>query len=177
MKKIALVIAVLVMLMLATSSAFAEQNEVTPSTNEINKTNGWAHVDLVSTGLGNVTLNFVSTRAFYSCFEYRTDGDTTQILTENGGVNYNANVTDGLYPYFCVKNNNKNETIYAYEYVEVRMVFGAETDERFDWTRFDVLPVPTDKEQCKDGGWIELYGPDGLFNNQGQCIQFVLTEK
>ena len=33
-------------------------------------------------------------------------------------------------------------TINANEYVEVRMVFGAETDERFDWTRFDVL-LPT----------------------------------
>ena len=31
-------------------------------------------------------------------------------------------------------------TIPADEFVEVRMVFGAEEDERFDWTRFDVLP-------------------------------------
>ena len=103
-----------------------------------------------------MTLNFVSTRAFYSCFEYRTDGDTTQILTENGGENYNTLVTDGLYPYICENNSSRTKTIYAYEYVEVRMVFGAETDERFDWTRFDVLPVPADKEQCKDGGWMEL---------------------
>ena len=50
MKKFALALAVLVMLMSATSSVFAAVNPVTPSTNEINKTNGWAHVDLVSHG-------------------------------------------------------------------------------------------------------------------------------
>ena len=55
-------------------------------------------------------------------------------------MNYNPLVTDGLYPYTCVSNSSKPITISADEYVEVRMVFGAEGDERFDWTRFDVLP-------------------------------------
>jgi hypothetical protein len=114
---------------------------VTPSTNDINRTNGWAHVDQISKGVGTTNLQFISIRPFYSCFEYRTDGDTSQIMTENGGVNYNTNITDGLYPYFC-QNNNSTHTITANGYVEVRMVFGAETDERFDWTRFDVVPSP-----------------------------------
>ena len=111
-----------------------------PSTNEANEANGWAHFEVVSVGPGEATLNFISTRNFYSCFEVRTDGDTSQIISENGGVNYNTNVLDGLYPYYCVKNSSTQVTIPANEYIEVRMVFGAEDDERFDWTEVEVLP-------------------------------------
>ncbi|MGM0364898.1 MAG: hypothetical protein ACQEP5_00005 [Actinomycetota bacterium] len=113
---------------------------VTPSTNDINREQGWAHVNVVSRDIGEITLEFVSTRNFLSCFEYRTDGDTSQIISEN---NYNGDITDGLYPFFCVSNETRIETIQADEYVEIRMVFGAETDERFDWTRFDVLTEET----------------------------------
>ncbi len=120
-------------------------NAVTPSTNDINRTNSWAHVDQLSQGVGTTDLQFISTRGFYSCFEYRTDGDTSQVLSENGGVNYNTDITDGLYPYVCENNSNEILTIPANEYVEVRMVFGAERDERFDWTRFDVLPAPFER--------------------------------
>jgi len=139
MKKIlaSLFVGVLI-LELSAGSIFAEVNPITPSTNDINRTNGWAHVDQLSKGVGTTDLKFISTRNFYSCFEYRTDGDTSQVILENGGNNYNANITDGLYPYYCQKNNYRTATITADEYVEVRMVFGAETDERFDWTKFDV---------------------------------------
>lgn len=165
----------MLLLVSITSAVSAEVNAITPSTNVINQTKGWAHVDVVATGVGNVTVDFVSTRTFYSCFEYRSDGDTTQ---KKSNTNPNTGVTDGLYPYFCMSNNSRTETLQAYEYVEIRMVFGAETDERFDWTRFDVIPIPTHKEQCKEDGWMEFFKPDGLpFINQGQCIQFVLTGK
>ena len=66
---------------------------------------------------------FVSTRAFASCFEYRTDGDTSQVIETNGGDNWNTDITDGLYPYNCQDNSSQTETISANEYVEVRMVF------------------------------------------------------
>jgi hypothetical protein len=144
--------------------AFAVQNDVTPSTNDINRTNGWAHVNQVETRIGETDLEFVSTRAFASCFEYRTDGDTSQA----SGDNPNPAVTDGLYPYRCVNNSTSTMTTAATSYVEVRMVFGAESDERFDWTRFDVLPDASSKDDCVDGGWT-AYG----FINQGQCIRFV----
>jgi hypothetical protein len=128
----------------------ADVNPVTPSTNDINRTYGWSHVDQLSQGPGTVTLEFFQPRSgsiehpFYACFEYRTDGDTTQKLSD---TNYNSGVTDGLYPYHCLNNppvsaSTLTETIHAQQYVEVRMVFGGETDERFDWTRFDVLPNP-----------------------------------
>jgi hypothetical protein len=98
-------------------------------------------------------LKFISTRAFSSCFEYRTDGNTSQIISEHGGINYNTSVTDGLYPYFCVNNSEETHTITASQYVEVRMVFGAERDERFDWTRFEVLPVPVQISTPTLLGW------------------------
>lgn len=147
----------------------AEVNAVTPSTNDINRTEGWAHVNQLTQEVGQAELEFVSTRSFYSCFEYRTDGDTSQVT----GTNHNPDITDGLYPYVCENNSSSTMTIQADEYIEVRMVFGAETDERFDWTRFDVLPNdPQTKEECKNGGW-ETFG----FKNQGLCIQFVNTGK
>ncbi|MEX0918467.1 MAG: hypothetical protein WDZ85_00645 [Candidatus Paceibacterota bacterium] len=139
MRKILLSLMSLVLVFGLANVVGADVNAVTPSTNDINRTNGWAHVNQVSVGVGTTNLEFVSTRSFWSCFEYRTDGDTSQILETNGGDNYNPAVTDGLYPYVCVNNETKTKTIEANEYVEVRMVFGAETDERFDWTRFDVL--------------------------------------
>lgn len=39
------------------------------------------------------------------------------------------------------------------------------------------IPSPTDKNQCKHGGWKKYAGPDGPFKNQGDCIQFVNTGK
>jgi len=39
-------------------------------------------------------------------------------------------------------------------------------------------PVPSSKDQCKDGGWQSLSRVDGtLFKNQGDCIQYVNTGK
>jgi hypothetical protein len=126
-------------------SAGADVNSVTPSTNAQNQINGWAYVSAETNGPQTINLTFHSSRSFYSCFEYRTDGDTSQVLSENGGANYNPLVTDGLYPYVCANNDEPTITVHPKAYVEVRMVFGAETDERFDWTRFDVqscAPVP-----------------------------------
>ncbi len=101
---------------------------------------------------------------FASCFEYRSDGDTSQKV---GDTNYNPGITDGLYRFTCVNNSTETETAHANDYVEIRMVFGAERDERFDWTRVDVVS----KADCKDGGWMEL----GL-KNQGACISAVVSE-
>ena len=146
------------------SSAFAQ----TPSTNDENRALGWAHVNQLEVGIGYVTLEFVSPRGFWSCFEYRSDGDTSQ----STGNNPNTLITDGFYPYFCLNNNRLVTDIVADGYVEVRMVFGGESDERFTWTRFEVLPDAASKEDCDGEGWM-TYG----FRNQGVCIQFVNTGK
>ena len=116
-------------------AAGAAVNAVTPSTNDINKTNGWANVEQVSKGSAPPSFSS-STRAFVSCFEYRTDGDTGQ----STGANYNTDVLDGLYPYECV--NNSPERSPSLRMSTSRFAWSSvpRRDERFDWTRFDVLP-------------------------------------
>jgi hypothetical protein len=144
MKKIISTLFSLVFVFGFTDVAKAAVNAVTPSTNDINKTNGWAHVEKTSVDIGEVTLNFLQPRAHAACFEYRTDGNTDQRLKTGDDYrnNYNASITDGLYPFYCLNKSSRTETILANQYLEIRMVFGAEKDERFDWTRYDVLPNP-----------------------------------
>lgn len=153
--------------------AGAVVDNVTPSTNEINATIGWAHFTSVSTE-DEVALTFVSTRGFDSCFEYRADGEAP---TEQ--PNWNPSVTDGLWDFVCVNNSTQTVEVEAEEYVDVRMVFGAEGDERFDWTRVETLepeeetePVeptrPATVAECKQGGWEALN-----YTNQGRCVSDV----
>lgn len=105
---------------------------VFPSSNAVNVTNGWANVAFVSSDFGSVTLRFSQPRGFYACFEYRVDGAAAPA----GSQNYNNLVTDGLYAFECENNSSELVTIAAGQYVDVRMAFGAESDERFNWTRF-----------------------------------------
>lgn len=119
------------------SVAFGEVNDVTPSTNDANRTEGWAHFNVAETRVGEVDIEFVSTRDFFSCFEFRSDGEGP-----DSPDNPNTDIEDGLWPSVCVNNSTETLTLSAFEYVEIRMVFGAERDERFDWTRVDVTPVP-----------------------------------
>lgn len=145
---------------------------VFPSTNEENyyKTpTRWAHVlwvDLPEVPPGQVTLDFVSERSFLSCFEYRIDDEAPA-----GDTNYNSYITDGLWAFTCQNNSSSAMTFQAAQHVDVRMGFGAETDERFDWTRFYVLSLEN-KDQCREGQW-EAMG----FKNQGQCVRYVETGK
>ena len=69
--------------------------------------------------------------------EYRYNGEDPV-----GPNNPNPDITDGVWSYVCMNNSTETRTLSADEYVEIRMVFGAESDERFDWTRVDVVPVP-----------------------------------
>jgi len=129
---------------LSVNFAFAAITPVTPSTNDINIGNGWSNFDVLSVGIGTADIQFQNPRGFVACFEYRTDGN----LGQSTGNNYNPGVTDGLYPFICVggkpvpDTTPKTKTITADEYIEIRMVFGGETDERFDWTRVEVLEAP-----------------------------------
>jgi len=162
MKKylLALLVGVLMVFMLV---GIVAADSPFPSTNDENRDLGWAHFNVLDTDFGEVTVEFVSTRGFYSCFEYRSDGDTSQATSED---HFSDGLYPGydfdLYPYTCVNNSTKEVTLQANEYVEIRMIFGAEKDERFDWT-----PVGTlSKDDCKDGGWEDLG-----YVNQGQCIK------
>jgi hypothetical protein len=161
------ILAILFALGAAAGPARAVVNAVFPSTNDANRSLGWAHVDQVSVTDAAMTLSLVNPREFASCFEIRSDGDTSQRVAP---THFNRAVTDGLYPFVCVNNETRLRTVAAAHYVEVRLAFGAEADERFDWTRFDLVLDPETKADCKDGGWAG-YG----FRNQGLCIAFVLT--
>jgi hypothetical protein len=163
MKTVVLAVA-LVLAMVGAGSA----SEVTPSDNDTNRENGWAHFNVLDTRVGEVDVEFVSTRSFASCFEFRSDGAPTTDERDN----FNDDIHDGLWPFVCVNNSTQTRTLTAEEYVEIRMVFGAETDERFDWTRVEVLPQPQPEtaEDCKGGGFAD-FG----FRNQGQCVRYVNT--
>jgi hypothetical protein len=156
--------------------AGAEVNEVTPSTNDANKAAENAYFEAVP-ATDSVTLTFISPDPYLSCFEYRADDEAP---TEEG-ANWNPLVLDGLWDFVCVSSTAPAEPVkvIATDYVDVRMVFGAETTERFDWTRVETLepeeetePVePTRPEtvaECKQGGWKALN-----YTNQGRCVSDV----
>lgn len=142
------------------------------STNEANKAKTptkWAHVDQTAVSSTSTTLVFTQPRGFYACFEYRTDGDTSQ---QRYPYNPNPAISDGQYPSVCLyqAGSTASRTLTAREYVEVRMVYGAEGDERFDWTRFDLLPPSlsastTDALVCGDTAvvTIDLAGVENLY--------------
>lgn len=183
------------------SPAVTQTPSPTPSTNDANRTQNWAHFNVTGTTVpGELTVELVAPRHFTSCFEYRSDGDEAAKTSE---THFNRAISDGLYPFKCLSSNDSGPgivslTLEADEYVEIRMVFGGETDERFPWTRVNVTPVapavtatqpaptataasttptptptaddPETKDDCKNGGW-KTFG----FKNQGQCNRFINT--
>lgn len=121
-------------------------------------------VEAIDVGVGYVTLQFTNPNDFRACFEYRSDGDTSQAT---GEANPNTAYTD-LYPSFCLIDEATTQTFHAASYVEVRSVFGAERDIDFDWTAFEVLPEPPDgSEDITLGGAINDNESD-QDNDQGQ---------
>ena len=153
------------------SATSVEHSEAFPSTNVANIAAGWANVTWNSNdaGLGEAPLKFVQPRNFAACFEIRTDGEAPVLETHN-----NAHIADGKWKAVCVGGTHPAvlaETFRAANYVDIRLSYGAETDERFDWTRFYVMGAES-KDQCQDGGW-QAFG----FANQGHCIRYIVTGK
>ena len=50
--------------------------------------------------------------------------------------------------------------------------FGTQALVSGDVVVVDAPPLPTNKDQCKDGGWKTF----GVFENQGDCVSFVATK-
>ena len=50
--------------------------------------------------------------------------------------------------------------------------FGTQALVSGDVVVVDAPPLPTNKDQCKNGGWKNF----GVFKNQGDCVSFVATE-
>ncbi len=62
--------------------------------------------------------------------------------------------------------------------------FGADVTAQFDNTQINGTtytyepPTPASKDDCKNGGWQNVFRSDGsAFKNQGDCIQYVNTGK
>ena len=140
MKRVLLLsILTLACVMLLTSPALADEAYEFPSTNEINQTNGWPHVDVTKIGGGFVILNFVNPTNSLAFFEIRIDGES---LTE--GKAHPVVTGDFMYPGVAADGRGTAEPvsvsykIKAKHMVEVRMALGGERDWDFDWTSFDV---------------------------------------
>lgn len=142
-----------------------------PSTNDANRDAGLPHVNLVSSGVGEVTLEFVNDTNSLAYFEVRIDGE---VLTT--GTAHPVVLGDFIYSGVGIDGRNPAapdvvvRTFDADETVEVRLALGGERDWDFDWTTFEALSDAQTKDDCTDGGWA-AYG----FANQGQCIRFVNT--
>lgn len=75
-----------------------------------------------------------------------------QVVTDSGWVD-GQHIVD-------IDNTLINSTLFTYEEPVV------------------VVPTPTNKDQCKNGGWEDVARADGTaFKNQGDCIQYVNTGK
>jgi parallel beta-helix repeat protein/VCBS repeat-containing protein len=116
---------------------------VYPSTNDINRTKGWAHVDFVSQDANarTMTFNLIQPRAFYACFEYRTNLQTVPTVA---GANPNPAVLDGRWTSTCLPTVGITPITIPLASgatsVEFRHAFGGEKDERFYWTPFTLVP-------------------------------------
>lgn len=115
-----------------------------PSTNDANRAAGFPHVNLVSTGPGTVTLEFVNPRNTIVSFEYRIDGQTV------GNSPHPVVDGDVIHPGVCVDGrttpapgcavDSTVRTFAGSSVVEVRLALGDERDWDFDWTPFAVGP-------------------------------------
>ena len=119
--------------------ALADNGYEFPSTNEQNREQGGPHVNFDDAGIGEVTLEFVMPHDYLACFEYRTDGDTSQAIDDE---HFNPWLDDDLYPFFCIEDGTVTDAFEVDEYVEIRLAFGAERDWDFDWTTFEAAPPP-----------------------------------
>lgn len=55
------------------------------------------------------------------------------------------------------------------------LIFGAAgTTDVYNFER--VYPTPTDKDQCKNGGWQQVSNNGTAFKNQGDCVSFVASK-
>jgi len=128
---------------IASGKSVVPASVVYPSTNDINRTNGWAHVDFVSADAvaRTMTFNFIQPRAMASCVEYRTNTQTTPTDTRQ---NYNPEILDGMWTFKCLYAVGSTPITITLDsaatFVEFRLSFGAEKDERFYWTPFNFVP-------------------------------------
>ncbi len=138
-----------------------------PSTNQLNMQQGHQYVYQIPLGTDNpitltvgsasnwLTLKFVNPMHIQECYEIRSDGDTSQ---SSSIYNFNPSFQD-LYPYLCLTNASEAYTINAYQYVEVRSVFGTLQNGTypyaFNWTRFNINGSTMNTTGIPETGMVE----------------------
>jgi hypothetical protein len=104
-----------------------------------------------------------------------TDGGTCSVVAGGGGPPFyslaalNTNCPNAVVIGFGVNigTNNPSYDVYTDLF-------------NFNGTTYDFEPylVATNKDQCKNGGYVEVKRADGsAFKNQGDCMQYVNTGK
>ena len=113
-----------------------------PSTNADNYSNNTNWVELVSSAPGSIDLMFVNNNAWAAYFEYRVDNAPATSTTPHYLLKDYVG-DDSLYDYYYVAPGaTRTETFLASSVVDIRHAFGAEQAVHFDWTSFEVTPVP-----------------------------------
>ena len=115
---------------IAGTPTFGSYTYVSPSSNAANKAaaGGWANYS-IATADGVSTITYTSTRGFLSCFETRINGEANTVV----GANPLPAIKDGRWVQNCVSNSVQTRTVAGAKLIEVRMVYGAEGTERFNW--------------------------------------------
>ncbi len=130
-----------------------------PTTNAANKLVGRPHVNLISSNVGSVTLQFVKGSVGIAYFEYKVDGQVLTVGTAHqnpckpaanplqvacGNKRYIAD-EEVEYPGVFVSQANSPQlrTINANSKVEVRLALGGERSWDFDWTEFNTIDTST----------------------------------
>jgi len=93
---------------------------------------------LVSSAVGQVTLEFNNPSVADAYFEYRSDGEASQY----GNVYPHPIVQGDFYYYYLLigkAGGYLEKTFDASQMVEIRSAFGPEQDWYFDWTAFESL--------------------------------------
>lgn len=106
-----------------------------------------------SADVGEVSLNFSNAGPGQAFFEYRIDGISA------GTTSHPVVSGDTIHPGVNLFSGDPDilQTFSANQFVEVRLALGGERDWDFDWTRFDVQPVP-----LPAAGWLLLTAFGGL---------------
>ena len=114
---------------------------------------------------------------------YGNTAGHTDVLTTGGG-NYSFTAADLAPGQYCFAINFADGNRYTRTFEVVLDSDGdgvADVDDHCPndggTVNADGCPVPTSKDDCKNGGWMDLYDSAGnMFKNQGDCVSYVATQ-
>jgi hypothetical protein len=116
---------------LAGTSSLGCYDYVSPSSNANNEANGRPYYSLDTVGTDTtVTYHARTTGAGVLCFETRVDGELNTVAGPNP---LQPPIDDGRWVQNCVNSTDATRVVSDASLIEIRAVYGAESDERFNW--------------------------------------------